>query len=260
MRRSIKWCVGCLVLGLLAVASQSAFAQGGPPSGGRGGFGMFGGGQAAGLMLLMNPKVQEELDLVDDQIEDLKSLQEEMQTAMREMFSGMRDMDPEERRTAMEEMRGKMEKKAEEFQAEVDEVLLPHQSKRLKQLAFQTQNRVVGGFGGRGGLSDALKEELDITSEQEEKMQSAAEKAQEEMQAEMRKLQSRMEEKVLKELTDEQRKKYKELTGEPFDFGQMFGRGGGFGFGGPGGGGPGGGGRGGQGGNQGGSRGGRSDF
>ena len=152
-------------------------------------------------------------------------------------------------------MRGKMEKKAEEFQAEVDEVLLPHQSKRLKQLAFQTQNRVVGGFGGRGGLSDALKEQLDITSEQEEKMQAAAEKAQEEMQAEMRKLQSKMEDKVLKELSDEQRKKYKELMGEPFDFGQMFGRGG-FGGGGPGGG------RGGQGGgNQGGgSRGGRSDF
>ncbi|MFO0526921.1 MAG: hypothetical protein ACK52A_02360, partial [Planctomycetota bacterium] len=153
MRRSVKWCVGCLVLGLLVAASQTVDAQG-PPGGGRGGMGgMFGGGQAAGLMLLMNPKVQEELDLVDEQIEDLKALQEEMQNAMRDMFSGMRDMDPEERRTAMEEMRGKMEKKAEEFQAEVDEVLLPHQSKRLKQLAFQTQNRVVGGFGGRGGLT-----------------------------------------------------------------------------------------------------------
>ena len=251
-----KFCVGCLVLGILAVASQSAFAQGGPPGRGRGGFGgMFGNPAASGLMLLMNPKVQEELDLVDDQIEDLKGLQEEMQTEMRNMFSGMQGMDAEERRSAMEDMRSKMEKKVEEFQAEVDEVLLPHQRKRLKQLAFQSQNRMGGGFGGgRGGLSDAMKKELDITSEQEEKMQATAEKAQEEYQAEVRKLQTKMEDKILKELTDEQRKQYKEIMGEAFDFGQMFGRGG---FGG----GPGGGrgGQGGQGGNQGG-RGGRSDF
>jgi len=255
MSRSMKFCVGCLVLGMLVVASQSAIAQG-PPGGGRGGFGgMFGNPAVSGLMLLMNPKVQEELDLVDDQIEDLKGLQEEMQNEMRNMFSGMQGMDAEERRTAMEEMRTKLEKKVEEFQAEVDEVLLPHQSKRLKQLSFQSQNRMGGGFGGgRGGMSDALKKELDITSEQEEKMQAAAEKAQEEYQAEVRKLQTKMEDKILKELTDDQRKQYKELMGDAFDFGQMFGRGG---FGGPGGGQ--GGGRGGQGGNQGG-RGGRSDF
>jgi hypothetical protein len=228
----MKTVVACaafaVAFGVLGVGMTcTAMAQGRGGDGGGFGRGMFGGGNTNSLMLLMNEKVREELDLVDDQVEELTALQEEMQTEMRDMFSGMRDMDQEERQSAMEKMRDEMTKKTESFQKKVDEVLLPHQQKRLKQLTFQSQSR---GRGGVGGLltSDTMKEELDITSEQEPKITEAAEKAAEEMQAELKKLQAKTEEKILSALTETQRKKYRELVGEAFDFGNQFGgRGGG---------------------------------
>lgn len=222
MNYKVKFCLGCLVAGAVIVAGAgNVQAQGGRGQGGQGGgFGrMFGGGAGGSMFLLTNENVQKELDLVDDQVEELKALQEEVQNEMRDMFSGMRDMDPSERESAMEDLRSKMESKMTDFQKRVDEVLLPHQQKRLKQLTVQSQSR--GRGIGSGLLSDTVKKELDITSEQEEKMREAAEKAQEEYQAELRKLQSKFEDRVLNQLTDDQRKKYKELVGDAFDFGQM---------------------------------------
>ena len=42
------------------------------------------------LSLLGNQKIQEELELVDDQVEEIKELGDEMRTSMREMFNGLR--------------------------------------------------------------------------------------------------------------------------------------------------------------------------
>ena len=213
----------CVTLGVVGIGlSCSAMAQGrgGDQGGGPGGGmrGMFGGGNTSSMMLLMNEKVREELDLVDDQVEELTALQGEIQNEMRDLFSGMGNMDQSERQSAMEKMRADMTKMTEGYQKKVDAVLLPHQQKRLKQLTFQSQR---SGRGGIGSLlsSDSMKEELDITSEQEPKLTEAAEKAQEEMAAELKKLQSKAEDKVLSALTESQRKKYRELVGDAFDFG-----------------------------------------
>ena len=77
---------------VLAVADMS-FAQ---PGRGRG----FDRGGMTGL--LQNEKVQEELELVDDQIEDLREMQRAMWEDMRENFRGrgFRDMDDDEREQA----------------------------------------------------------------------------------------------------------------------------------------------------------------
>lgn len=245
MKRSL-W-LGSLAVALVCasgVMSETAAAQ--PPGGGRGGFGGPGGGFGNNPMfLLMNEKVREELEIVDDQMAELETLREDMQNEMREMFDGMRDASPEERREMMEEIRGEMEEKTKEYEGKLNKVLLPHQQTRLKQLFFQSQSR--GRAGGALLSSDALKEELDITPEQEDKLREAAEKAQEEMRAEVMKLQKAAEDKIIKVLSEEQQAKYRELIGETFDFGPQQGMG--RGQGGPGGG------RGGQGGDRG-----RSDF
>ncbi len=216
------------------------------PGGGGGGFGRMMGGGGGGMMLLMNEKVREELEIVDDQFEELQSMQEDMRDEMTEMFQGMRGGDGGGGRPDMEEMRTKMEERMKVYQEKLDSILLPHQQQRLKQLTLQSQSR--GRAAGALLDNDELKDELGITAEQEDKMREAAEKAQEELREQILKLTREAENKIIGVLDSEQQKKYREMVGEPFDFGQQGGRGG------PGGPGGQGGGRGGRGGGN------RSDF
>ncbi len=241
-----------IALTVVLCSSETAWAQ--PGRGGRGGF--FGGQSALGL--LANEKVQKELELVDDQIEVIQSLQQEQRASMQEMFSGMRDrfrdMDPSERESVMGEIREEMQKSNKEFEGKAYEELLPHQVDRLKQLIFQAQSRRGGGIAG-GQMSESLVEELGITDDQLEKMKEMAEKVREDLAKKMAKLRSQAEEEILSVLDPAQREKYKSLVGDTFEFDNGNARGG---FGGRGGG------RGGnRGGDQGGGRrgrGGGSDF
>lgn len=207
-----------MAVGLMVVGADLAMAQPGGRGGDRGGFGrMFN----SPLMLLRNERVQEELELVDDQIEELNELQQEIMEKVRDMFRDMRDLDQDERADRMRKIGEYME----DIQKDVDSILLPHQQQRLRQLAYQTQTRRPGALP----ITDELAKELNISDEQMEKLREAAEKANEEMRKEMEKLRQKTIEKVLSVLSPEQRAKYKELMGEPFEFGdprQGFGRGG----------------------------------
>jgi len=214
----------CVVVTLI---SATAFAQpgggrgpGGGPGGGRGP----GGGGGGGLELLMREDVRKELEIVDSQYEELRGLGDEMRDEMREMFSGLRDLSQEERQEKFAELREKMAESREKIQDKVDDILLPHQRDRLKQLSVQSQMR----RGTSAGLSSpAIVEELDISEEQLEKLREAAAKAQEELNEKVAKLREEAKEDILKVLTPSQRKKLEELTGEPYEFQNTWGRGGG---------------------------------
>ncbi len=238
----------------IALSASSLFAQGGP--GQRGGFGggMFGNNN---LMLLTNPSVQKELDIVDSQMKDLEDLQADIRSTMTELFEEMRGGDGGDRQQMFEKMRTKMEGKMKDMEADLGEILAPDQLRRLKQLGIQQQSRGRGGAGTGLLDNDQLKKDLGITEDQEAKMREEAEKAQEELRKETAKLQQKALDRVLSVLSAEQRSQYKEMVGDPFDFGA----GGGM-FGGQGGRGGQGGGRGQDGGRggQGGGRGGRTDF
>ena len=205
--------VAFAAIAMLSIADVS-FAQGGRG----GGRGMWGGGGMTAL--LSNEKVKEELELVDDQVEDIKELQDAMREEMMQMFrgGGFRDMDREERDAAMQEIRQKMEEKAKEIEAEVQDILLPGQFDRLKQLNFQRET----SRGGTAGLAESksIMEALDITDEQKEKMKEAAEAAAKKLEKKIAELRKQAQTEVLGVLTEEQRTKFKELQGETFDFGQ----------------------------------------
>ena len=199
--------------GLLLFTAQMAMAQPGRDAG-RGGFGRLFNNP---VFLLRNPKVQEELELVEDQVQELQNLQEEVMGKVRDTFRGMRDADQDARAARMEEIKTYFE----DLQKQVDGILLPHQQKRLKQLFFQRQT----ARGNNGLLSGPLAEQLNLSEEQLEKMREAAEKAQQELREKMAKLQQEAREKILSFLTSEQRAKFDELMGDPFDFGDDRGRG-----------------------------------
>lgn len=241
-----------LALMVTALASP-ALAQ---PGGGRDRMMGFGGGDNM-IGLLLNPRVQEELELVDDQVAELEGLRESMMERTRDLFSGMRDMDPEERETKMAEMREKMQEEMKSLEKEVEAVLLPHQMTRLKQISYQSSGQRRGAGGSLS--NERLLDELGVTEEQKKELEEKAEEVRAKLQEKYRKMVADAEDEILGVLSESQRSKYKELIGEPFDTQSMFGgfggQGGRGGRGGQGEGGPGGrGGRGGQGGQP------RSDF
>jgi Spy/CpxP family protein refolding chaperone len=189
----------------LAVLANNAFAQPG-----RGGPGGFGGGGALGL--LQNASVRKELELLDDQIAEIGKAAEASSARARELFANgdFRNLSEEERSAKFAELR-------EATQKEVDKILLPHQSERLKQIEFQISiNR--GGRGGVFSVNDELAEALDISDEQREKIGETAEQVAEELRAKLRELQEEARAKILATLTPAQQAKYKQLVGEPFEY------------------------------------------
>lgn len=198
----------------------SAYAQQGqaPGPGGPRGFGFgFGGGLGGGgpLALLQRTDVQEELVLVDDQKAQLRALNDKARDRMGELFRGGRGGEGgtagNDRR---DELRETFRKFNEEMQAEVDKILLPHQSKRLKQL--EVQMRMRGGV--MGALSGDVASQLGISEDQQDKLREKAQGLEQELRKKTAELRKQMQEQLLTELSPEQRKQFNEMVGEPFEF------------------------------------------
>jgi Spy/CpxP family protein refolding chaperone len=235
--------LGFLAIVTIAVVSINSIASAQPGRGGPGGRGGgFFGGQSNGLDLLGDENVRRELDLVDDQVTKLREVGDRMRDEMRTAFEGfdfqgLRDLSEEEREAKFAPIREKMEKVNADVQKEIDQVLLPQQRQRLKEIVVQSQIRRQGTSGALSG--GALATELNITEEQKEKLRAKQAEVEEELRKETEQLRLEARDKILSVLTAEQRAKLNALMGKPIEF-QQFGGFGGGGFGGPGGRGPGG--------------------
>jgi len=233
MKRSLKHlsfvCFGLLLAGFLA-APASAQQQGGDRARGFGGG--FGGG-GFDMMLLGNEKVQKELELVDDQISKITKLREDSQAEMRKNFEGFRDLSEDQRRAKMEELRTKGEASQKELRTKINEVLLPDQRDRLKELAIQAQ--------GTGAINNPeVAEALKITDDQKKQLETIREESgtkmreafgggrgqggpNEEARAKITELRKEISEKTLAVLTTEQKAQLEKMKGEKseIDFTQM---------------------------------------
>jgi Spy/CpxP family protein refolding chaperone len=197
-----RWFVYAATVVALSVSVQVASAQ--PGRGGPGGFG--GGGE---MFLLNDENVQKDLEIVDSQKEKLEALQTKIREEMRAMFQGGERPD-----------RDAMREKMEGFQKEMNDILLPHQKDRLKQISVQSRLRF-------GNTSDAVGDALELTDEQKEDLRKKEREISTEMNKELAKIREKYRDKLLETLTPEQRAKWKQMVGSPIEFGQpQFGRGG----------------------------------
>ncbi|QDU93335.1 hypothetical protein [Lignipirellula cremea] len=196
-------------LAAVVVVSLSTFAAAQGPPGRGGGFG-------GPLDLVRSDAVAAEIELVDDQKEQLQALNEELREEMRAQFQGFRDLSEDERTERFAQMRENFAKQREKTQEKLNNILLPHQVDRLRQIELQSRMRQ----GGASGVlrDNNLREKLGITDEQIERMQEAAEKAREEMTEKVAKLRKEAEDKVLNELTPTQRQQWEEMFGKQFEF------------------------------------------
>lgn len=246
-----------LIAVALCVGGVQAQGRGGGQDGGggRGGFGgggfggAFGFGGGGSLGLLRMEQVQKELEMNEDQIKEITALGEKSTTLFQE---ALQDVPREERFQKMREVGEKVNK---EIETGIDEVLLPHQAKRLKQLALQ--RRMQGNIESTAAalVEGELAEKLSLNDDQKGKVRDASKQLEEKLRKEIAKIRKQIQDELLNELSAEQRKQFDELVGTPFEFPQFDMRGGfgggGFGGGGFGGAGGFGGGPGGRGGNRG---------
>ena len=139
MSRSSKLTI--LVFSMLAaMLSSDLLAQpGGRGRGGRGGGPPWGGrGGGSEFELLMRDDIRNEIELVDDQVDDLRALGDEFRSEMRSVFEDARESgDWGSIRDKMSEMRKEMEEQAHE-------ILLPHQVERLQQLTGYLRSHCTG--------------------------------------------------------------------------------------------------------------------
>jgi Spy/CpxP family protein refolding chaperone len=212
-----KFFTGALLLAGLTLSWQPASAQ--PPGGGF----QFGGGFGGGGLLgsVNDANVQKELELLDDQVEKLRDLQRKIGEARRESFQGvsfreLQQLPEDERRAKFEEMRTKSDEKRKELEKEAENILLPSQVERLKQINIQNQLRSRSTADVLA--SSELKAELNLTDAQIEELKKAQEEAQAELRKKLERVQEEAREKVLSVLTPEQRAKIKKLMGAKIEF------------------------------------------
>ena len=205
--------VKVLAAGLVVLAASPAFAQ--PPRQ-RGGFGPPGGMTAApsAAALLRNDKVQEELNLTDDQKADLKKVAD-----------------------------AASEKYKDDLEKATMGALKPEQAKRLKQIEVQSAG--LAAFS-----KDDVQAALKLTDAQKASVKTAEDDMQKDVQDLLKDAQGDREkmtdafkkiqelrtdslDQVVKALNDDQKKTWKDLTGDKFEvaIGGGFGAGGRGGFG-----------------------------
>ena len=99
---------------------------------------------------------------------------------------------------------------------EMNELLLPHQVKRLKQLRMQSllQRRDLVQIL----TSEPIKSDLKITDEQSQELRNYQVLMQEDLQREIAKLQDRARGRLLSKLNPSQKKQVEEMVGETFVF------------------------------------------
>jgi len=163
----------------------------------------------ATMDLLADKSVRAELEIVDEQFEDMKSMNQRLRDGLSDRLRSMDLSDPKEVANAVRSMNLNV-------RSEMEGMFLPHQLKRLKQLALQRQLE-------RRGLVDVIvaepiRSELDVTSGQEKTLRQAEKEIEEKLEREIQELRAKARKELLSNLKSDQRRRFEELVGEAFLF------------------------------------------
>jgi Spy/CpxP family protein refolding chaperone len=210
---------GVVGLGLVALLSGPALAQGG-----RGGFGMMGGGGISGL--IGNESVQKELKLDDTQLTKAKELADKIREKQTAARAETKDLDPEERRTKMTELTKEWN---ESTKKAIAEFLKPEQVTRLTQISYQDRGAMAFSdpeVAKKLNITDAQKDEIKTISEESgSAMRELFAGLQDDREGTMKKIAEHRKEtlgKIVAKLNDEQQKTWKEMIGAPFEVKREF--------------------------------------
>ncbi len=135
------------------------------------------------MSLLNDASVQKDLELVDDQVGQLREMQNEFAREMKEQIGDFSkgEINPDRFKNV-----GELVKRIREQQkSRMEQMLLPHQLERLKQVALQKHMEAAGTAGALGGK---IAEELGITDEQKVQLKEKEKEVKQDMAEKMAKL------------------------------------------------------------------------
>jgi hypothetical protein len=189
---------------------------------------------------------------VADQKEKLKTLGKELDDARKARREKNRDqsqnLSREERQKQMQEAMKEMAEEVKKIDKKIEEILLPHQLERVKQIQLQSQLQISVGVAISSlevakelGLTDEQKEKIKAIGDEARKAmgdmrpgggrrgngggdQNAERPSREEMQKvfeKMTKAREENEKKYMEVLTAEQKEKLETMKGKKFDFSSM---------------------------------------
>ena len=218
-----------LVLSLAGLLAGPALAQRGQGRGGRGGFG---GGPDT---LALNPSVQKELNLSEDQIQKIKDVTQSIRDKHKDESDAVRNLQGDERREKGQELRKKI---SDETNQALAGILKPEQSKRLKEITLQQR-------GPQAFNDPETQKALNLTDDQKDKIKTINEDSAKDMRelfpqggrrgaggggggavdpaafkermTKVAAIRKETMDKVTSVLTEDQKKTWKEMTGQPFE-------------------------------------------
>jgi Spy/CpxP family protein refolding chaperone len=166
--------------------------------------------------MLAAEQVQKELELVEEQRTKLRQLAEEHQAQTQRVFSELRRPRDGDNPPRPDDI-GKRLREIETAQRQkVEEILLPHQRKRIQEIALRTRLKQRGTVGTLGDKE--LAKQLEITDEQQERLRKRAQDVQAELEKKIARLREEARDEIFEELTTSQRQKLKEMLGAEFDY------------------------------------------
>lgn len=172
------------------------------------------------LQMLQMPQFENEIQLVDDQIQQLRQLRQEVARINRSVMSkympkpGERPSAPPDfqaMQAEMQEVQATIRKKTQEG---LQQILLPHQLERLEQVQTQLsfRNQGVAALAG-----DKLAETLSLTDEQRQQLREKQREYQQRLREEIERLKQDLQDEIMSDvLTISQTQKLKEMLGERY--------------------------------------------
>jgi len=163
--------------------------------------------------LVRKPEFRKDLEIVDDQYKEIQTILDERAKFTRS--GNLAEMTLEQRRTFMSSYSVRMA----EFEKRAEEVLVPHQKRRLGQLR---QQGLIDAQGPTLGLTDPrMIEQFKLSDAQIEKIAATADATNAKLKENIAKLEQEINQArddarrvILGELTDEQRRLYFDALGE----------------------------------------------
>lgn len=163
--------------------------------------------------MLNNPSVQKDLQLVDEQLKQIKDINREFGEKIKQQVGDFKDGNGNFSMQHGAGLGQLIQDLKQQQQEQIQNILLPNQQQRLEQVARQMK---LKHLGTAQTLTSHLVKELGLTAEQQARIESRAKELQQEIATKMAELKDRAKEDLLGELTREQREKLDELVGDEF--------------------------------------------
>lgn len=164
-----------------------------------------------------------ELELIDEQIRELEPIGRDFRTRMfgrkrqSTVIKWQREFQTGDRNEAIEELQKLQDESHEiclQLLEQVDEVLLPHQRERIRQLADQSLMRLRSGIQDEFGTAIGAAIDLGLTDEEKVKLDDAIAQARKEYQKDLEKLRKRSWDNILESVPRNKRDEFRQMLGQ----------------------------------------------